>query len=602
LHEHFRCMPEIIQFSNNLCYHSEPLVPLRQYGAGRLTPVIVTRHVPDGYQEGRSPRVVNQPEAEAIVKQILQCCQHPAYDGKTMGVISLLGEDQARYIETRLLEKLGPEEVEERSLVCGDAYAFQGDERDIMFLSLVAAPTEGHRIGTLTSLRDERRFNVAASRARDQMWLFHTATLNDLSPNCLRYRLLQYCQDPRLEPTSVEGVNVDALKAMRATVDPSSVQPPAPFESWFEVDVFLQITARGYRVIPQFEVAGYRIDLVVEGMQGRLAVECDGDAWHGPEQYEQDVARQRILERCGWTFWRVRGSSFYRAPEGAREGLWATLDGLQISATSAGRETGLNASPPRDARSPTAALFKTSIMRDASASKEVSMEELLGEGTRVIENDRADEAHGIETPPLLPSTQDQEQSDLFGERTEQVLQHAGSPLLPYLRWTPRPLSDPRTVPMDQIIPGLVDIITVEGPMPCHRVYRLYALAAGIQRVGRSLRSSFNRAVRRAIHLGLIEERNEYANRDQMNQIVRKAGTPAVLLRARGDRALEEIPPAEIGALMNYLLRQEAGLTEAELLRSIMHQYGIGRLTSNIRTILLEIKERYVEPSSHGRAI
>jgi hypothetical protein len=142
-----------------------------------------------------------------------------------------------------------------------------------MFLSLVAAPTEGHRIGTLTSLRDKRRFNVAGSRARDQMWLFHTATLNDLSPNRFRYRLLQYCQDPRLEPTSVEGLNVEALKAMRATADQSRVQPPAPFESWFEVDVFLQITGRGHQVIPQFEVAGIRIDLVVERMQGRLAVE-----------------------------------------------------------------------------------------------------------------------------------------------------------------------------------------------------------------------------------------------------------------------------------------------------------------------------------------
>ena len=43
LREHFRCMPEIIQFSNNLCYASQPLVPLRQFGAGRLQPVLMTR-------------------------------------------------------------------------------------------------------------------------------------------------------------------------------------------------------------------------------------------------------------------------------------------------------------------------------------------------------------------------------------------------------------------------------------------------------------------------------------------------------------------------------------------------------------------------------
>jgi very-short-patch-repair endonuclease len=55
----------------------------------------------------------------------------------------------------------------------------------------------------------------------------------------------------------------------------------------------------------------YRIDLVVEGMQGRLAVECDGDQWHGPDRYEQDMARQRDLERAGWNFVRIRGGDFY---------------------------------------------------------------------------------------------------------------------------------------------------------------------------------------------------------------------------------------------------------------------------------------------------
>ena len=59
LREHFRCMPEIIQFSNNLSYGSEPLIPLRQYGAGRLEPTVATRHVPDGYQKGTSTRTVN---------------------------------------------------------------------------------------------------------------------------------------------------------------------------------------------------------------------------------------------------------------------------------------------------------------------------------------------------------------------------------------------------------------------------------------------------------------------------------------------------------------------------------------------------------------
>src|SRR5258708_7188085 len=164
LGEPFRCRREIIEFPNGLCYQDQPLMPLRQYGADRLSPTVLTRHVPTGFM--RDGRDVNPPEAEAVVAQIGACCADPAYAGKTMGVISLVGSDQAKHVESLLVAQLGAAEMERRQLVCGDAYTFQGDERDVMFLSMVSAPNR--RIGTLSSARDERRFNVAASRARDQ--------------------------------------------------------------------------------------------------------------------------------------------------------------------------------------------------------------------------------------------------------------------------------------------------------------------------------------------------------------------------------------------------------------------------------------------------
>jgi len=65
--------------------------------------------------------------------------------------------------------------------------------------------------------------------------------------------------------------------------------------------------------------------------QRRLAVECDGDRWHSSsEQRERDMRRQRVLERCGWIFWRVRGSEFYFNGERALESLWKTLEAYHI--------------------------------------------------------------------------------------------------------------------------------------------------------------------------------------------------------------------------------------------------------------------------------
>lgn len=51
--------------------------------------------------------------------------------------------------------------------------------------------------------------------------------------------------------------------------------------------------------------------MVVEGEDDkRLAIECDGDRYHGPDKWEADMRRQRILERAGWQFWRSFASTF----------------------------------------------------------------------------------------------------------------------------------------------------------------------------------------------------------------------------------------------------------------------------------------------------
>ena len=92
------------------------------------------------------------------------------------------------------------------------------------------------------------------------------------------------------------------------------------------MDVYLQLRRRGYRVLPKYSFVGYKIDLVVSGTQGRLAVQCDGQDWHGQDRYDTEMNRQRQLERCGWRFWRIRGGTFYRNPEAALQTLWDLLD------------------------------------------------------------------------------------------------------------------------------------------------------------------------------------------------------------------------------------------------------------------------------------
>jgi very-short-patch-repair endonuclease len=97
-------------------------------------------------------------------------------------------------------------------------------------------------------------------------------------------------------------------------------------ESPFETEVYDLLVDRGYRVTPQVKVGHYRIDMVVEGNNdARLAIECDGDKYHGADKWSDDMRRQRDLERAGWSFWRCFASTFLRRRTDIVSDLMKTL-------------------------------------------------------------------------------------------------------------------------------------------------------------------------------------------------------------------------------------------------------------------------------------
>lgn len=312
LREHFRCMPEIIMWSSQMFYRDAPLIPVRQHGADRLTP-LRTSFVPGAYIEGANALLRNVVEAEAVVDALVDCLDDSRYDGKTFGVVVLQGQAQVKIINEALMKRVDQEEWERRRIRVGTAPDFQGDERDVVLLSMVTAPD--HKRASQTRMDAQRSYNVAASRARDQLWLFHSVTTDQLRPDDLRSQLLTY----------LSAAPVAAAAAMPQGV--TDDERCDPFDSLFEQRVFRRIQQRGYHVTPQVEVNGRRIDLVVTGSQGKLAVECDGDAWHSsPEQLANDLARELELKRCGWAFWRIRESRYYLDPDEALTDLWHTLD------------------------------------------------------------------------------------------------------------------------------------------------------------------------------------------------------------------------------------------------------------------------------------
>lgn len=302
LREHFRCVEPIIEYSKREFYDHE-LRPLRvPRQSERLDPPLVDVHVLDG---ARGTGKTNRAEAQFIVHEIGQIVADPAMATKTIGVVSLLGSEQAKLVWDLVNSELGEAVVERHQLAFGDARTFQGKERDIMFLSMVVSD----RPAAASEHLFAQRYNVAASRARDRMYLVRSVSLEDLSPNdVLRRRLIEHFRAPFAQ-------NEEEATDLRSRC-----------ESPFERDVFDELVQRGYRVIPQVRVGSYRIDMVVEGENdARLAVECDGDRYHGPDQWDHDIRRQRVLERAGWTFWRCFASNFVLHRADVVEDLLATL-------------------------------------------------------------------------------------------------------------------------------------------------------------------------------------------------------------------------------------------------------------------------------------
>ena len=310
--EHFRCVPEIIQFSNHLSYNGQ-LSPLRDAGRVERKPHVIAHRVNGGHAANK----VNKEEAAVIASLLAALIEQPEYrknergEDVSFGAISLVGEEQALEIDRLIRLTVKEEEYNRGRILCGNSAQFQGDERDVMFLSVVDTAQDGP-----LSLRQEQifkqRFNVAASRARDQMWVVHSLNPStDLKPADLRLRLIRHAEDPQ---------------ALLRLLDKTESR----VESELERLVARRLVERGYRVTPQRRVGYYRIDLLVEGQGKSLAVECDGDRYHPLEKLVEDMERQAILERQGWRFVRIRGSQFFRDPEGAMIAVFERLDALGI--------------------------------------------------------------------------------------------------------------------------------------------------------------------------------------------------------------------------------------------------------------------------------
>lgn len=325
LNLHYRSKKEsLIAFSNARYYDNQ----LITFPAPNIACQGVSLVRPDGfYARGKARH--NEGEAKAIVAEILKRLTHsdPAIRDLSIGVVTFNSEqqtlienllDNARLkqpeIEWAFSREAGKEPVFVKNLE-----TVQGDERDVILFSVTYGPDQSGRVtlnfGPLNREGGERRLNVAMTRARSEMIVFST-----LHPNQID-----------LSRTQAKAV-IDLKHFLEYAENGQSVLqsavsgPSGDFESPFEEAVARELHLKGWHVDPQIGVSAYRIDLgiVHPDEQGRYlaGVECDGAMYHSSAfARERDKIRQGMLEKLGWTLFRIWSTDWWQNKAKALENI-----------------------------------------------------------------------------------------------------------------------------------------------------------------------------------------------------------------------------------------------------------------------------------------
>lgn len=301
LKEHFRCLPEIIGFSNKYFYGDQINCLKVRSKENTIKNPIETYYLEDATVNAVSSNyLINKKEIDKIIEILKSIENNKSYNKKDIGIIVLQNSNaQIKMLNTAIWQNFSSDFIKERKIKIGNSYEFQGDERDVIILSMVISKKqddgETRIVKALTTKEFERSFNVAASRAKEQVILVYSIHPNELSKECLRYKLITYYN------TFDKNEKID--RDIKLNTD-------------FEKKLYIELRKNKIEAMSHFKIGKYELDFVIDDENGKkIAIQCDGDECKSKEEYEADISEQDVLIRCGWKFIRVRASQFYANKE-----------------------------------------------------------------------------------------------------------------------------------------------------------------------------------------------------------------------------------------------------------------------------------------------
>jgi very-short-patch-repair endonuclease len=338
---HYRSRHESLIAFSNWHYYDNNLItfpsPVTQDQAVSLA------YVPAAvYDRGNSR--TNSDEARAIVSDIRARLTHwislPEPKRPTLGVITFNIQQQTLIQD--LLDEVrrgnpafewffSEDRIE--PLIVKNLENIQGDERDVILFSITfcrdAAGKLPMTFGAINRTGGERRLNVAVTRARRELKVFSGLRADDIDLG-------------RSKARGVAHLKAFLDYAVRGAIALPSQDSGSqgPMESPFEMAVAAQLERRGWQIVPQVGVSGFRIDLGVKHPDHAglflAGIECDGATYHSSATArDRDKVREDVLTGLGWRILRVWSTDWWFNLGDSVERLHQSLnEALEVSRSS----------------------------------------------------------------------------------------------------------------------------------------------------------------------------------------------------------------------------------------------------------------------------
>ncbi len=349
-----------------------------------------------------------------LVRQILE-----REEGQSIGIIAFseaqqteieaalaaLAEKDSEFARRLELEQEREEDEQFVGLLVKNLENIQGDERDVIILSVCYGPARDGKIrmnfGPINMSGGQKRLNVAFSRARCQMALVasmhSTDVTNDYNEgaNCLK-NYLRYAEAASIGDAAIATQILRTLSQPRAATDETDQAGDAVVDQLADA-----LRERGYAVARAVGQSHFRCDLAVsrgDDRTYRLGILVDTLEWYAQRDLvERELLKPDLLTAFGWRIHVVLARDWYADQSGVLERIERLLAGEELDEPedeeellpkSANAATETDDTPPPSTTpspSPTASATEPVEPTSVAAAKEVVADAEHGKWSEQLE-------------------------------------------------------------------------------------------------------------------------------------------------------------------------------------------------------------------------